>query len=110
MGIVYDGLNAYTLVKGKRALVMAEREVMGVDDQVIYDYTRKMGVLKLNPSNLPEGDLEKLAQDARAHPQTGINIVLDLDALGDKIFVGVKRVEPLPQEDTMLRYSSPELN
>ena len=110
MGIIHDGLNAYILVNGQRALVMAEREIMGIEDQVIYDYTRKSGVLKLNPSNLPEGDLEKLAQDARACPKTGINITLELDALGDKIFQGVKRVEPLPQEETVLRYSSPELN
>ena len=110
MRIIHEGLNAYALVNGRKMLVMAEREVMGIDETIIYDYTKGDGVLKLNPSNLPEGALERLATNARAHPETGINVTLDLDVLGDKFFIGVKSVEPVPQGSAMPgRYPS-ELN
>lgn len=103
MRLIRDGLNTYTIRDGMRFLVMPERDIMGIDEQVVYDYTHASGVLKLNPEMIPEGTLEQMTQAVEDHNEGSIEVQLEIVPLGIKIFPGVKRLGPLsPEERTLM--------
>lgn len=102
MGIIRDRLNTYIVRGGERFLVMPEHEIMGIDEQVVYEYTGASGVLKLNPTMIPAGTLEQMTQAIEDHKEDGIEVQLELVPIGIKRFPGVKRLESLSPEERTL--------
>ena len=108
MPVIHDGMNTYTMKDGKRVLVVPEHEAAGMDGQTIYDYTGASGVLKLNPTMVPPGALEQMAQAVERHKEKGIEVRLAVGPLGEKIFPGVKRIIPLSPEEMKYESENPD--
>ncbi|MEK6841808.1 MAG: hypothetical protein AABX91_01515 [Nanoarchaeota archaeon] len=108
MPVIHDGMNTYTMRNGKMVLVSPEHETMGANGQTVYDYTGASGVLKLNPTMIPEGALEQMAQAVERHKEKGIEVRLAVGPLGEKIFPGVKRIIPLSPEEMKYESRNPD--